>query len=59
MTCVYYRVEDKLSVCIKTTPIEHVRLHLEFLNLPFPLKYQPTILERQLNYLKWCATMSL
>ena len=73
MTCVYCRVEDRLSVIIKTTPscikkkkkkklcfwFEHVWLDLEFLNLLFPLKYHPTNLERQFNYLKWFATMSL
>ena len=38
---------------------ERVWLDLEFPNILFPLKYHPTILERQLNYLKCSATMSL
>ena len=72
MTCVYCRVEARLSVIIKTTPscihkkkrnftfaFEHVWLDLESLNLLFPLKYHPTNPERQFNYLKWFATMSL
>ena len=65
-------VKEKLTVCIKTTPIciqkqkfrlcffvEQVWLDLEFLNLLFPLEYHPKTLERQLNYLKLFATMSL
>ena len=73
MTWVHCRVEDKLSVCIKTTAsciqktklknfalaFEHIWLDLEFLNLIFPLNYHPTTLKKQLNYLKWFATMSL
>ena len=58
VTCVYCRVEDKLSLCI-TFPFEHVRPDLDFLYLLLPLKYHPTTLERQLNYLKWFATISL
>ena len=38
---------------------EHVWLDLKFSNLLFPLKYHPTNLERQLNYQKCFATMSL
>ena len=59
MTCVYCRKEDKLSVCIKTTPscIQKKKLKLyfcmwmqyddldpEFSNLPtFPSGYHPTV----------------
>ena len=72
MTCVYCREEDKLSVCIKTTPscIQKKKLKLCFcvwtrMTWPrisessFPLKYHAITLERQLNYVQCFATMSL
>ena len=73
MTCVYCREEDRLSVCIKATPScikKKKKLKLCFcvgthMTWPqisestFPLKYHPTILERQLRYIKCFATMCL
>ena len=73
ITWMYCREEDKLSVCIKTTPsfiqkkeiktllfaFQQLLLYLEFMNLRFPIKYHPTTLERHLNYPKWFATMSV
>ena len=38
---------------------KEIKFDLKFLNLLFPLKYHPTTLERQFDYLKWFATMSL
>ena len=56
-----------MSVCIKTILKKEIKTwlsrfntyDLEFLNLLFPLKYHHATLERQLDYLKWFATMSL
>ena len=70
---VYRKVENELSVCLKTkTPVvfrkrnwnfafafEHLWLDLKLLNLLFPLKFYPATLESQLNYLKWFVTMHL
>ena len=72
--CVYRKVEDELSVCLKTkTPscipkkknwnfafaFEHLWLNFELLNLLFPLKLHSATLERQLNYPKGFETMLL
>ena len=67
MTCVYCRVEDKLSVCIKATPscIQKNKLKLWFCvwtRMTWPQiseSTHPKSLERQFNYLKWLATMPL
>ena len=72
MTCMYCREEDKLFVCIRTTPscIHTKKLKLCFCvwthmtwrrvsESTFPLKYHSTTLERQLKYLKSFATMCL
>ena len=72
MRCMYFGVEDKLFVYIKTIlsciqkrelnfvfAFEYVWLDLEFLNPLFTLKYHSKTLKRQLNFLKWFATMSL
>ena len=69
--CMYCREEEKLSVCIKTTPscIHKKKSKLWFciwtrMTWPqisksffFPSKIYLTTLERQLNYLKCFATM--
>ena len=72
LTCVYCRVEDKLSIYIKTAPscIQKNKLKLCFcvwtrMTWPqifesnFSLKYHPTTLEKQLICLKWFARVSL
>ena len=46
----------RLCFCVWT---RRIWLYLKFPNLLFPLKYHPTTLERQLNYLKQYATKSL
>ena len=70
---VYRKVENELSVCLKTkTPVvfrkrnwnfafafEPLWLDHKLLNLLFPLKFYPETLESQLNYLKWFVTMHL
>ena len=71
--CVYRKLENELSVCLKTkTPVvfrkrnwnfafafEPLWLDHKLLNLLFPLKFYPETLESQLNYLKWFVTMHL
>ena len=68
MTCVYCKEEDKFSVCIKVTPscIQKFCFFVwtrttwpQISESTFPLEYQPTTLEKQVNYLKYFATMSL
>ena len=50
----YSKKKPKLCFCV------WIRMTwLEFLNLLFPLKYHPTALERQFNYLKCFSKMSL
>ena len=69
----YCRVEDKLSVCIKTKThsfilkkklnfaftFEHAWFDLVFLNILLPLKFYSITLERQAIYLKCFLTMPL
>ena len=71
--CVYRKLENELSVCLKTkTPVvfrkrswnfafafEHLWLDLKLLNLLFPLKFYPATLESPLDYLKCFVTMHL
>ena len=53
---VYSKKEIKICSCVS---FEHVWRDFQFLNLLVPLKYHTTTLERQLNYLKCFATVSL
>ena len=61
----YLNASKQLTIVFKNRnqnfafAFENVWLGLEFPNLLFHLKYYPTTLERQLNYLKWFATMSI